>query len=263
MKPWSILLVSVAVSAIVLVTPRAANAQGSADRPFLGVSIDQTWNGPGVRIEEVFPGMPADEAGMRAGDLILAVEGRSVTSFERLVEAIQRHHPGDTVRFRIQRNERPWEIDVKLGQRPAIPQEPARPPPDARPWIGVETEDLTVTGLADGSTAAWSGLAVGDKLLEIDWQALRDDADFQRRISDTPIGRPLVISVQRGKSKLFFRVEVGFRGGEPRPQARPGPDLPLPDAAPPEIRWGYDLAAALQRARDGGQRVLVEVWGKG
>ena len=263
MRQWSVLLLGVAVSAIVLVTPRAAHAQGGADRPFLGVSIDQTWDGPGVRIEEVFPGMPADEAGMRSGDLILAVEGRSVASFETLVGAIQRHQPGDTVRFRIQRNNRPWEIDVKLGQRPAIPQAPVRPPPGAQPWIGVETEDLTVTGLADGSTAAWSGLAVGDKLLEVDWLALRNDADFQRRVSGAPIGRPLVLSVQRGEAKLFFSVEVGFRGGEPRSQARPGPDLPLPDAAPPEIRWSHDLAAALQRARDGGQRVLVEVWGKG
>lgn len=263
MRPWSVLLLGLAVSTIVLVTPRAAHAQGGDDRPFLGVSIDQTWDGPGVRIEEVFPSMPADEAGLRAGDLILAVNGRSVTSFETLVGAIQRHHPGDTVRFRIQRSDRPWEIDVKLGQRPAIPQEQARPPPDARPWIGVETEDLTVTGLADGSTGAWSGLAVGDKLLEVDWLALRDDADLQRRISSASIGRPLVLSVQRGESKLFFRVEVGFRGGEPRSQARPGSDLPLPDAAPPEIRWSNDLAAALQRARDGGQRVLVEVWGKG
>lgn len=263
MKTWSVLLIGVACSAAILVPTQAARAQGGSDRPFLGVSIDQTWDGVGVRIDEVFPGMPAEEAGLRSGDLILAVAGRSVTNFETLVGAIQRHRPGDTVRFRIQRDSRPWEIDVKLGHRPAMPQAPAQPPPGAQPWIGVETEDLIVTGLADASPAGWSGLAVGDKLLELGWQALRDDADLQRRIAAASIGRPLVLSVQRNEKKLFFNVEVGFRGGEHRPQASPGPGLPLPDAAPPEIRWSHDLSDALERARDGGQRVLVEVWGKG
>jgi S1-C subfamily serine protease len=53
--------------------------------------------GSGALIAGVFPGAPADTAGLRAGDLITSVDGRPVSSPLTLQVALQRHHPGDRV----------------------------------------------------------------------------------------------------------------------------------------------------------------------
>jgi regulator of sigma E protease len=59
---------------------------------------------PAPRVGVLMPGMPAEEAGLRTGDRIVAVAGRTVGSFEDLVDEIQRH-PGQTVPFEIVRGE--------------------------------------------------------------------------------------------------------------------------------------------------------------
>jgi len=53
--------------------------------------------GSGALIEGVVSGAPADVAGLGAGDVITAVNGRSVTSAQTLQSALGQHHPGDRV----------------------------------------------------------------------------------------------------------------------------------------------------------------------
>ena len=122
-------------------------ATGKVDRAFLGVvgstvneDLARSFRLPvdaGVLVESVGDGTAADRAGLEAGtdttvvagesytlggDVIVAVDGRRVSSLEELRDELQDHKPGDKVEIEIYRGNRPMTLDVTLGRQPASPQ---------------------------------------------------------------------------------------------------------------------------------------------
>lgn len=72
----------------------------------------------GMVVMGVYQGSPAQEAGLRVRDVILAVEGDEVSNTEELQKAIFRHKIGDTIRLTVERAGRRMEIDVVAGKAP-------------------------------------------------------------------------------------------------------------------------------------------------
>ena len=69
----------------------------------------------GVVIDTVVDGSPADKAGLREGDVIVAIDGDEVYPWT-LAEAIQAHKPGDTITITIERDDsEPVDKRVTLG----------------------------------------------------------------------------------------------------------------------------------------------------
>lgn len=56
---------------------------------------------PGLVIDAVSPGGPAEKAGLAAHDVITAIEGTSIHSVPQIVEALARHKPGDTMEVTV------------------------------------------------------------------------------------------------------------------------------------------------------------------
>ncbi len=83
--------------------------------PFIGVKGDQV--SKDARVVEVYPGTPAEDAGLQRGDIILAYDGNPVTDFASLQSHVSDSDPGDQVRLRVKRGERVVQIDLKVGQR--------------------------------------------------------------------------------------------------------------------------------------------------
>ena len=65
---------------------------------FLGIELDPAGNGPGVTIGGVVSGTPAEKIGLQEGDVITAVDGKTVDSPDSLQSALSGHHGGDTVK---------------------------------------------------------------------------------------------------------------------------------------------------------------------
>ena len=64
----------------------------------LGVGVRTTpRDQPGVLIQEVMVGGPADLAGLRAGDVLLALDGVTLDSTNTLTRVLDRHYPGDVL----------------------------------------------------------------------------------------------------------------------------------------------------------------------
>lgn len=86
---------------------------GKATYPVIGVLLDQSHTGEGVRVLDrqqgdqrpVTPGGPAEKAGIRPGDVILAIDGRPVTQPDELIVAIRAHAPGDVVTLTLRDGE--------------------------------------------------------------------------------------------------------------------------------------------------------------
>ncbi len=72
----------------------------------------------GALITEVVPGSPADQAGLRPGDLILRVDRQSVGPTQDLKQIISKYRPGEEVNLTIWRLGRTESVRVRLAEHP-------------------------------------------------------------------------------------------------------------------------------------------------
>jgi S1-C subfamily serine protease len=108
-------------------------AKGKYTRPVLGISTDEQVNQliakqlgvKGVAVLDVQPGSPAEAAGLRAasrgddgriapGDIITAIDGKPVDNVARLVNRLDEHKAGDTIRLTVQRDGKLTELSATL-----------------------------------------------------------------------------------------------------------------------------------------------------
>ena len=133
-----------------------ATPPGLLRRAFLGVRLAAEPDGSGLRITEVVPGSPADEASLEEGDVITAVDRVPVFALEAIVprppfipDILGNRSPGDEVTYTVRRDGEEDEVTVTLGRRadllPEIPSPPSQVPPlqTGRPYLGVDLADIT------------------------------------------------------------------------------------------------------------------------
>src|SRR4051794_25902998 len=111
---------AVPVSAIRAVVPELEHGR-SIPRAFLGVATTAAADANGARVERVVPGGPAARAGLRAGDEIVAVDGRPVRSPDELTAQIARRRPRARAHVTILRGGDRRTLAVTLGRRPETP----------------------------------------------------------------------------------------------------------------------------------------------
>jgi serine protease Do len=75
----------------------------------------------GVLVSEVVSGTPAATAGIQAGDVITAVNGRTVLSSADLVREVRQAEPGATIDIRLTRSHKEMNLKVTLPQRRQVP----------------------------------------------------------------------------------------------------------------------------------------------
>ncbi len=82
--------------------------EGRATHPVIGVTLDMEYDGEGARIggpaghgAAVVRGGPADEAGLREGDVITEVGGKAVAGGEELIVRVRSHRPGDELELKV------------------------------------------------------------------------------------------------------------------------------------------------------------------
>ncbi len=95
-------------------------AHGSIARGWLGVSVDDR-NGS-VLVAGEDPNGPAAHAGVRKGDVVVAVNGEHIDSSRGLIRAVAGVIPGNSVRVTIRRQGREMDFPVTVGRRPADQQ---------------------------------------------------------------------------------------------------------------------------------------------
>ncbi|MGI9455130.1 MAG: S1C family serine protease [Aeoliella sp.] len=92
-------------------------------RPMLGVAGDPL--GDDCRITQVFPGMPAAQAGLKVGDVVSKFDGQGVETFRQLGRLVMAGQPGEKVQLEVVRGEEKLEIEVVLAQvRQTFPGSP-------------------------------------------------------------------------------------------------------------------------------------------
>lgn len=105
---------------------------GSVVRGWIGVEIQEitpeladSFGMPvskGALIAGVVRGSPAERAGIRPGDILLAIDTRDISDAQNMLEAISRLAPGSQVRFHLRRKGKDTDLDVEIGRRPLLEQ---------------------------------------------------------------------------------------------------------------------------------------------
>ena len=159
----------------------------------------------GVVIERVFPGSPGAQAGLRGGDLIVAVSGLAVAAREDVTSALYSVPAGSPVSLELRRGE----------QRLTVSLRPERPPPglgerflEEAIGLSVTAEDgaLVITAVTAGSRAAEKGLRAGDRVLSANGQHVAAREELGREVLRGMDRGGMLLVVQRGR----FAYNLGF-----------------------------------------------------
>jgi membrane-associated protease RseP (regulator of RpoE activity) len=119
----------------------------------------------GVRVHEVLAGSPAEGAGIRTDDIVLAIDGRPVNGAGDVGAIVQAVEPGTTLQFEVERDGAARTIPVAIGSN----TDPASPI-FGKPYVGVASSEAYVT--VEHSVAASAGNAVID-LPPIMWESVK------------------------------------------------------------------------------------------
>lgn len=125
-----------------LAAPRASNPA------FLGVQmLDMGGRGP-CMIETATHDGPAEAAGLRSGDQVLAVDGKPIANCGALLDEITAHAPGDVVEVKVQRFSTALAVKAQLTTRDAL----------LRNVIGRPMGETDLVGVEDGTVYDLSAL---------------------------------------------------------------------------------------------------------
>lgn len=95
--------------------------KGKVSRGYIGVEPRDAPEGEGSLIAGVLRNGPADEAGIRPGDVITAVNDRPIRNMTELMATVAGIAPGNAAKFRVQRQGQVSELTVKIAERPTVP----------------------------------------------------------------------------------------------------------------------------------------------
>jgi serine protease Do len=214
-------------------------SEGTVTRGWLGVSIQplsaelaKSFGLEGKRgalISDVLgEDSPAAKAGLKAGDIIVELNGKPVDSNTHLVHLVADIHPGETVDLKYYRDGRIASTRVTVAKR-TVEEAFAAPPRDLegeKGRLGISGQNLTPQLASElGATskagvvlvevdpdgpAEDAGLRRGDILIEANRQAIKTVDDLQRILSEVPQGGDVLLRIERviGGRSTFTWVPV-------------------------------------------------------
>jgi serine protease Do len=205
-------------------------ADGKVVRGWLGVTIQDVDDqlakamdlpeSSGALVGDVMEGSPAAKAGIEAGDVVVAVNDRPITTSGQLRSQVASTAPGIKVDLKVMRGEKPLTIPVMLGELPdnltgissggSIERQLNFAVGDLnndladRYGISGRAQGVVVTSIDQNSAAFAAGLREGDLILSVNRQRIQSEKDFSARVGDIEDGATVLLRVVRQNSGFFI-----------------------------------------------------------
>lgn len=197
--------------------------QGVTDDLAAGLQLDDV---RGALVSQVTADSPAAKAGLKSGDVILSVDGHSVTAVRGLPTLVADLKPGRAARFGIWRQGAEKSIEVIIGKAPdrnqiaAVPAskadvsglELATLTPQTRRHFQLDgsTQGVVITAVKPNSAAARNGLTRGDVIVAVGHQQVRTPGDVANKIRDAKklSRKAVLLLVNRDSNERFVALSL-------------------------------------------------------
>jgi serine protease Do len=174
-------------------------------------------------LARVPPRSPADKAGLRPGDRITAIDGRTIEWAAQVKEAISRRYAGDTLQVAALRDGKPLRFAVQLVdhlvpfQQPLLGILPLRVAAlAAEPGVGVRW-------VYPHSPAAKAGIRPGDRLINLGGKPIADREALVEQLASFEPGAEVTLELRRGAAPQSVKLRLGLQPEElPPAQLPPG-----------------------------------------
>ena len=218
-------------------------ATGHAQYGFIGVQYKALWpslkeamgldkDQEGMVVMGVTPGGPAEAAGLKSGDIIVSVDGKTIKESNDLLGYVARKKVGSDIKVEVLRPEQNGKVDdktftltikerdekmmndIREGHNPQY-QEPQQNE-ESSPLLGMTVEPfdqdgvqgLRVTALDRRSDAARGGIRPGDVLTQMDGVKLSTVDDLKKAINDHPKDKAHWVQFQRDGMPQITTINV-------------------------------------------------------
>jgi serine protease Do len=178
----------------------------------------------GAVVVGVEPGSPAERAGLRNGDVILAFGGKAIEDPNELPRLVAGTKPGEKAPIEIWRNGKRERLTATVGEFPTevkrASREPA--PKQASSDLGLAVQELPAEGrkalgvdyglvVAEvvGAPAAASSIQPGDVIVGVGSDKFASFEEFRKLIARHKKGESIALLVRRGEASLYVPLEIG------------------------------------------------------
>jgi serine protease Do len=198
-------------------------AKGEVTRGWLGIGIQdltqelKSYYGvdgdAGVLVTKVFPGDPAEKAGIRAKDIILSVNGKKVDSSRELSRTIAESAVGHETELLVLRDGTEKKFAIELGKRPETMVAAQSPEVQKKNPLGIAVSNLTpeiiqqfrlqaekgvmVVGVEPDSKGGEAGVLPGDLIKEINHREVKDVDQYLKEIGEFKKGETISLYILR------------------------------------------------------------------
>jgi serine protease Do len=223
---------------------------GSVQRGAIGVSF-LNQNNPallrsfgadhGVVVNNVEPGSPAEQAGLKRGDVITSVNGKPISSGDELVAIVSDTEVGKKLKVEALRDKKPFSTDIVVGDRNKIigrltgdeerEGESEEGGEEAGGILGLSVRSLTrdqadelagqlhlpspqgvlVSDVKSSGFSADLGVQRGDVILSLNHQPVRSTEEFSRLQSQLKSGQDVLLLIARRTQRTFTTIYLADR----------------------------------------------------
>jgi serine protease Do len=209
--------------------------KGKVVRGWLGVTIQPVGEdmakslklkeAKGAIVSDVTPGSPADKAGVKPGDVVLAADDKPMADNGALSRYISGKAPGTNVRLTVFRDGAEKSISVVLGTFPDEKQDADDTEKEGRPQLGMTLHDLTpdlagrlelprgtkgavVMDVEAGEAAENAGLSQGDVIVEVNGVAIDGVDAFEAEVTKAKPSGLARLRVRSGNTHRFVVLKL-------------------------------------------------------
>jgi membrane-associated protease RseP (regulator of RpoE activity) len=195
----------------------------------------------GAFVNDVIDDSPADDAGLRSGDVIYELDGNKIQNSDELTSTLRKYEPGDEVELKALRNGKEKTFAVELGKQskdrdafshyedaknlyglPGLGSKSIWISDDGGGYLGVSTIELSeqlaeyfgvrhgvlVTEVEEDSPAEESGIKAGDVIVSVDSESVDSPSELREIVRDYEKGDEVKLTVIRKEQEQTFTATL-------------------------------------------------------
>jgi serine protease Do len=204
--------------------------RGSVTRGYLGVNIQNLTDDlaaslnikgtKGALVSDVLKGSPAEKAGVKRGDVIVAFDGKKIKESHDLPSLVAATPVGREAPLKVLRDGKELTLTVKVAKLESKEEEAGKAEAVQEGKWGLQLEELTpersrqlglkpergvlVVDVRPGSPADEASVQRGDVVLEVNRQEVKSMDDMKEKVARAAAGKEgVLLLIQRGKTTLY------------------------------------------------------------